>query len=678
VSKTAEPVGTTATFGALYARYRAVVAASGQMLLYVAPNGAVRSVDGAWTEFTGQSASQACGNGWIAVLHSDDRLTTKERLDRRLAQRRPFTLSCRVWHSGTQEYRLCEAHVAPVRRHHAVTEFVVSFQDVNERFVMQTRERVGAERFRKFVSSNLVAVGYGVDNMIVDGNDAFLELLGATRRDLKGGLSTSRFVARDVIDARLQFEATEPHEYEISRVDGSSGHVLAAGVRLDPDPGWLVVAVDITSRHRAAEEAVRLSLHDALTGLPNRRLLVDRIEHAFAQSTRTGKPFALLVCDVDRFKTVNDVYGHAAGDHTLQVIATRLHGALRQIDTIARVGGDEFVVLLEELSAVDDAEIVAGKLRRTLTPPIDFDGTPLHVTVSIGVVGSDGDAQTATALLDAADDAMYQAKASGGDQVFARLDTSDGRRSARREDRWIDVELNRALKNDALDLAFQPVIDLNEERVVATEALLRFTVDGRTIPTPTAIAVAERTGSILRLSDWIMHNACRRFSAARQALPPADMTLHINVSAHDLADPDFVARVDQAIVDTQCAPASVCLEITETAMLLDSARAHDALTTLRARGFSVAIDDFGTGYAPLARLCDLPADTIKIDQAFVSELERSPRHRAIVSRTIQLAHDLGLVVIAEGIETPGQLALLHELECDRGQGFIFARPGPTP
>ncbi len=350
-----------------------------------------------------------------------------------------------------------------------------------------------------------------------------MDLIHARRQDLRTGLPVDEVLEPEELTTMIDsFGTEEAREYKIKRLDGTEAYVLAAAVSLAPDPGWMAIAVDMTTRKAAEQEAQHLALHDPLTGLSNRRLLHDRLEHALAQARRSGAPLAVLFCDLDRFKALNDEFGHAAGDHALQTVAERLREQSRDSDTVARVGGDEFIVVLEELSDPVDAARVAERIRRAVAQPIEYNGHQLQLTCSLGIAfASEKDPDTAS-LLGRADDAMYEAKQLGRDQVGG-IDLEDLEPTSRSsERRWLERELNAALVDDGLELAFQPVIDLRSGEAVAVEALLRWTVDGTQISTERAIAVAEESGLIMRVSDWVIAEASRRFSAWRVPASGAD------------------------------------------------------------------------------------------------------------------------------------------------------------
>jgi diguanylate cyclase (GGDEF)-like protein/PAS domain S-box-containing protein len=656
------------------ARYRALVDALTEFVLVTNADGAVARPQSSWSAYTGQDEHATAGRGWLDAVHPHDRPGFESRWAEGTAVVEPFSVSGRVLHHDG-EYRQCEGRVAPMRdRMGRVVEWIAAFADTHERHVAQARERNTADRFRKIFAANVFGVCYGEQRNILDANDVMLEMLGIRRRDLSAGVAIEDLIVRDGIDRSAPLGNGEGTEFQIRRPDGSIAYLLTAGVSLAPDRGWLAVAVDVTQRKAAEQETEHRALHDPLTGLPNRRLLVDRLEHGLSRSRRQQAPIAVLFCDLDRFKEVNDVFGHSVGDLALQTVARRLEELMRESDTVARTGGDEFVVILEDLASPDDATQIAERIRVGLSMPLVVEGHDLEVTCSIGVAISDDADERVEGLLRRADDAMYRAKDLGRDRVAC----TSASRDSRTDRRWIERELKRALVDDSLELAFQPVIDLREQRPIGAEALLRWRVDGEAIPTGNAIAVAEESGFIVQLSDWVLRSACRQFSTWRRGHPEAaHWKLHINVSTRDVADERFVDRVLDAITEGGCVPTDVCLEMTETTMLRNPERAHARLSALREKGMVIAIDDFGAGYASLGVLRDVPADIVKIDRSLVADLTSSERDRAIVRHAIDLAHGLDLVVVGEGVETEAQMTILSELGCDHGQGYAFAYPLPV-
>ncbi len=657
------------------ARYRTLVQALTEFVVVTNTYGRVVGAQPSWQEYTGQSTQAAAALGWREALHPEDRALLDAQWDRRVVLRTPFSFGARVFNAETASYRQCQCRAAPIRDGVGrVVEWIIAVTDVHARHRAEERERQTADRFRRIFDANVFGICYGEGRVVFDANDAMLEILGATRSDLDGGIPLEQFMPPPLQpEARAPFGDGETDEYEIRRLDGGFGYVVAAGFDMAPEGGWLAVAVDVTQRKVAEREIEHRAMHDPLTGLPNRRLLVDRLEHALARAGRQGVLVGLLFCDLDYFKEINDGFGHACGDAVLAAISHRLEAVVREGDTVARTGGDEFVIVLEDLIESEEAARIAERVRGALIEPIEWEGHELHVTCSIGVSTSSGTDAAVEDLLNCADDAMYLAKQMGRDQVAFGTDAI--KMHSRR--RFVERELRRALADETLELHFQPVIDIRDGRAVGAEALLRWTVEGEMLPTEEVISVAESSDIITHISDWVIRAACRDFAGWRSAHPEADgWKLHVNLSARDLADTTVVKRVLDGIALGGLSPCDVCVEITESVMLVDREEVAARLVELRAAGVVVAIDDFGTGYASLGVLRDLPADIVKIDRAFVAALGESERDRAIVQHAIDLAHRLGLVVVGEGVETLTQLQILDDLGCDHVQGFAFAAPRP--
>jgi diguanylate cyclase (GGDEF)-like protein/PAS domain S-box-containing protein len=657
------------------ARYRTLVQALTEFVVVVNSYGRVVGAQPSWQEYTGQSTEASAALGWREALHPEDRALLDAQWDRRVVLRTPFSFGARVYNAETAGYRQCQCRAAPIRDSLGrVAEWIIAVTDVHARHLAEQRERQTADRFRRIFDANVFGICYGEGRTIFDANDAMLEIVGGARTDLEGGIPLEELMPPPLQpESRAPFGDGETAEYEIRRLDGGFGYVVAAGVDMAPEGGWLAVAVDVTQRKVAEREIEHRAMHDPLTGLPNRRLLVDRLEHALARAGRQGALVGLLFCDLDYFKEINDSYGHACGDATLEAIARRLQAVVREGDTVARAGGDEFIIVLEDLVEAVEAARIAERVRGALIEPVVWEGHELHVTCSIGVSTSSGVDTAVEELLNRADDAMYLAKQLGRDQVAFGSDSI--KMHSRR--RLVERELRRALADETFELHFQPVIDLRDGRPVGAEALLRWRVEGEMLPTEEVISIAEDSDMIMLISDWVIRAACGDFATWRAAHPEAEAwKLHVNLSARDLADTAIVERVLDGIACGGLAPSDVCVEITESMMLVDRAGVAARLVELRATGVTVAIDDFGTGYASLGVLRDLPADIVKIDRAFVAALGESERDRAIVQHAIDLAHRLGLVVVGEGVETLTQLQILDELGCDRVQGFAFAEPRP--
>ncbi len=666
-----EQVATRAALLASESRYRALVDTLSEFVLVTDELGEVAHAQPSWSAYTGQDFTASAGRSWLDAVHVSDRNDCVSTWVAGVASNEAFAISARLQHESGA-FRYCEGRVTPLCDPLGrVVEWVVAFSDVHDRRLAQEREHKVANEWRRIYAANIFGICSGNRTRMVDANGAMLELLGISEDDLDGGVQLDELVVpAEPLVSSTPFGDGEAREFVIRRSDGSTAYILAAGV--GTERGWLAVAADVTERKEAEQAAEHRALHDALTGLPNRRLLVNRLEHALMRSKRSDATVGILFCDLDNFKEVNDTFGHAAGDEVLKTIARRLAGLLREVDTFARTGGDEFVILVEDLADPDDAACVAERVRPVLSAPIDVDDRQVRMTASFGVALSSGEDDRVERLLGRADDAMYRAKKNGRDQVVVSAFSAP----SRSDRRWVERELKRALADDALTLAFQPVIDLRAGRAVGAEALLRWHVEGELVPTAHAIAVAEESGIIIRISDWVLREACRQFGEWRAGEPEArDWRLHINVSARDIADEQFVERVLKGIAEGGCVPSDLCLEVTETAMLQHPERCHERLRELQQAGVVVAIDDFGMGYASLGVLRDVPADIVKIDRSFVAELNSSERDRAIVEHAIDLSHRLGLIVVGEGVESLAQMTILEEYGCDRAQGYAFAPPG---
>ena len=431
---------------------------------------------------------------------------------------------------------------------------------------------------------------------------------------------------------------------------------------------------------RAAEDALRVqTLHDPLTGLPNRVLLLDRLTQALAAADRDGRTTAVLFLDLDRFKQVNDTYGHAAGDRLLLGVAEALHGALRPGDTLARLAGDEFVVLAggQQPGRLPDgsATVLARRLLAALERPIRVNGHSVRIAASVGVAyARPGD--TPEALLHAADTAMYEGKGRAGERIVV-----NDRRTVTAVPSLLqlEAELAVALEGGQLRVHYQPVLDLRSGAVAGAEALVRWQHPHRGLLGPdTFLPAAEVTGQISALGHWVTSTACLGLRAAAGHLPAGGFRLAVNVSPRELHHPDFLPLLRRSTDEAGVDPARLCVEVTEATLISDLSETAAVLERVRALGAQVAVDDFGTGFSSLAYLHRLPVDVLKIDRSFVRTLTApgTGAGEVIVAHVVGLAHGLGLSVTAEGVETEQQREQLRELGCDHGQGYALGRPRP--
>jgi diguanylate cyclase (GGDEF)-like protein/PAS domain S-box-containing protein len=426
---------------------------------------------------------------------------------------------------------------------------------------------------------------------------------------------------------------------------------------------------DITAQRSAEARLIQLAEHDTLTGLPNRQAFAD----GMTSTLESGEQVALLFVDLDRFKLVNDTLGHAAGDELLVAVAARLRSAVRNSEVVARIGGDEFVILATPVTCVGDAERVAERLLAALVPPFRISGRSLFVTASVGIALAGGDVASAEDTLRAADLAMYRAKTTGKARVVV-FDESLRRDAELRL--GVEQDLYRALAAPGqLRVWFQPVLSVATGRVVAAEALVRWQHPRRGLLLPGEfLSVAEETGLMSPITKVVLAQSLTQ--ARRWRDQGLKMIVSVNLSCRQLEEPGFEQEVADALDAAGLDPADLCVEVTETALLGAAGHGPDALRKLRELGVAVAIDDFGQGYSSLSYLRSYPADIVKLDRAFVNALETNPRDAAIVGGIIQLAHALGMICIAEGVERPGQLQRLTDLGCDQIQGFLLSRPCP--
>jgi len=509
------------------------------------------------------------------------------------------------------------------------------------------------------------------------------EVIGKTPRILQGPLTDQ--AALDQI--RRALATWQPVRVEVLNYN-KDGIVFWVELSISPicdergwNTHWLSVQRDITERKRleqelqlAAERLQHAAYHDTLTGLPNRRLLVDRIEQAIAMASRHDKKLAVLFIDLDGFKHINDSLGHGFGDRLLISVCCRLAACVRDSDTVSRQGGDEFVALMSEMNHPEDAVITARRILQAVAEPHVVDGHDLHVTASIGISVYPNDGLDSAVLIKAADTAMYKVKASGrhGYQFFEH-----SMKSGAVERQHIEEGLRRALRNGEFVLHYQPKINIASGAITGAEALIRWTDAERGSIAPALfIPVAENCGLIRALGSWVLREACeqgRRWIEA--GLKP--ITLAVNVSPLELGKDDFLGDVRRILDDTGFDPHFLELEMTEGVLMKNVGSTNATFKALKAMGTRLAIDDFGTGYSSLSYLTKFPIDTIKIDQSFVRHISADPTETAIITAVIGMAHSLKLDVVAEGVETLEELEFLSKLGCGEAQGYYFSRPIPV-
>lgn len=489
-----------------------------------------------------------------------------------------------------------------------------------------------------------------------------------------------RAMVRAAVDAHRRGETQAIElEHRMYCKDGSIRWMLTRGLgEQGPDGSIARIAgsqTDVTQRREALDRITHDAFHDSLTQLPNRALFMDRLGRALETSRRReDRFFAVLFVDIDRFKLVNDSMGHAFGDQILQVISSRLLTALRSSDTVARFGGDEFAILLEDLDQVTEAVRAAGRVQDAVMEPIRVGEHEIFLTASIGIALSLTGYSRAQDILRDADIAMYRAKSQGPSrhEIFDR--TMHDRAVSQLQ---FESDLRRARQRDELRIHYQPIVALGDGSVIGFEALVRWQRGDRLVPAYEIIPVAEESTLIFSIGEWVLHESLTQLAEWNRGRPAeSELDMHVNLSPRQLLQPDLVDRIKATLHSTGVAPARLHLELTESVLISNAETAADVIARLRDAGIGVSLDDFGTGYSSLSSLRQYRFDTLKIDRSFLSP-EEPERNDGIIRTITQLAALLGMSVTIEGIETSEQLERIGRIGVDYGQGYLFSRPLPA-
>jgi len=530
---------------------------------------------------------------------------------------------------------------------------------------------------------------------------AYLKVLGYSPEDLKATSSIEQIhpddrprVLKAAEKARLGGPG-ERMEYRVRHKDGSWRTLESTASPIRNANGQtdklVIVNRDITERKRAEEMLAHNAFHDGLTNLPNRALFLDRLQQALTLSKRHANyKFAVLLIDVDEFKIINDSLGHTVGDELLIQIGQRLKDSVRRADTVsrprtsgapdrlanddtlARLGGDEFTILLDDIRDPIEAVRVAERLQAELTTPFIVNQQEIVISASIGIVSSTSPHTQAEDLVRDADIAMYRAKRAGR----ARCEVSDTAMHANAVKRLrLETDLRKALEQGEFRVYYQPIVSLQTGKITGFEALTRWQRPEGILPPIEFIAVAEETGLIIPMNRCLLREACQHLRSWQSEFPSSPpLTMSVNITAREFAQPDLVSEIRKSLDQTGVDPGCLQLEIIETIAMGDAEKSGHVLAQLKALGVRLSIDDFGTGYSSLSRLRRIPVDTLKIDRAFISNMNSDPENREIVRAIIVLAHNLGLKVVAEGTEKEEQINLLKQLNCEMAQGYFFSRP----
>jgi diguanylate cyclase (GGDEF)-like protein/PAS domain S-box-containing protein len=668
--------------------YAALVRNSADIITVLDADARTLYTSPAAAEMLGYEENSRLGQSPFDLIHPDDRMRVAEAFG---ALVRDPTRAARV------EFRLQHADgswrcLSAVGTNHLgdpeVGGIVINASDVTQEAETKEALRESEQRYRLLVERCPDLIAVHQEGVVTYVNPAGVRMLGADSPDELTGRPAHDYVHPDdhpVLDARIAAirggDEAGLAEIRLVRLDGGVVDVEAVTVPVTFGGGRAsqVMARDITDRKRAERALAHQALHDHLTGLPNRVLLHDRLGLALARGARSGDHVAVVFLDLDRFKVVNDSLGHDTGDRVLRAVSARITNVLRPADTLARFGGDEFVVVCDDIAGPAEATRIARRILDALADPVDEADGGVHVSASIGVALARGEDATAEDLVRDADAAMYRAKERGRGRIEL---FDEGMRSRLVTKLAEERRLRTAVASEELDLHYQPIMALPALEVVAVEGLVRWRHPERGVVAPAEfIPLAEESGLITDLGHWVLEEGCRQAGGwGRELGPDRPLEVALNLSTRQLSEQGLAKRVEALLDRHRLHPDGValCLEITESFLLEDPVATGTALDELRSLGVRLAIDDFGTGYSSLAYVRRFPLDALKIDRTFVAGLGTDPDSRAITSAIIEMGHALGLEVVAEGVEEEVQLEVLVDLGCDRAQGFLFSRPVPAP
>jgi diguanylate cyclase (GGDEF)-like protein/PAS domain S-box-containing protein len=666
-------------------RFRTIVHQLPVGIFVTDPQGQCRYVNERWRQMTGLTAEQAVGVPWTQPLHPDDRNHAIEVWRQMIEKGNEFVIDHRFRSASGREIWM-DTRAGPIRDHVGkIIGYLGANTDIADLKRTEETLRASEARFRSYFELPLVGIALtGPDKRWWEVNDRLCEMLGYRRPQLLQKSWVELTHPDDLASDTAQFERVINRRIDgysldkrFLRQDGSLVYVSVSTRcvrRVNGAVDYFVVVVqDITERKQAEEHIQQLAHYDALTGLPNRTLLGDRLQQALLRAARDHDQVGVILVDLDHFKRINDTLDHTVGDQLLREVGKRLQECVRECDTISRQGGDEFAVVLPDLLSSDEAPRIADRIIATVTQPYKLKDQELHITCSIGISLYPRDGRNAETLLKNADNALYRAKDMGRNNYQFYL---SGATQLARERLNLENSLRYAVDRKELELYYQPKWDFHANAITGAEALIRWNHPQLgLLPPARFIPIAEDSGLVLSLGEWVMRAAVQEIGQLHKDGWPS-LRIAVNLSARQFRQSNLTDLVRGLLEQTQFDPTCLELELTEGILMHHTEDNLAALRAFKGMGVRIAIDDFGTGYSSLSYLQRFPVDVLKIDRSFVTDLPANDSNAAIVDAIVTLAHGLGLIVVAEGIETPEHVEFLRAHGCDEGQGYYFGRPMP--